>query len=238
MSNITTVLFDLDGTLLPMDQDTFVKAYFGRLAKKLAPHGYETEKLIAAIWEGTASMVRNNGSQTNEEVFWASFATRFGEQVRQDEPLFDEYYRQEFSSVQASCGFTPRAAETVAFLKERGIRCVLATNPIFPAVATRARMAWAGLRESDFDLVTTYENSRHCKPNPDYYKDILAELGLTPEECIMVGNDATEDLAAAKLGIPVFLVTDCLINKHQADLSDVPQGDFDDLMTYLRTALA
>ena len=50
MSKITTVLFDLDGTLLPMDQDTFVKAYFGRLAKKLAPQGYETEHLVSAIW--------------------------------------------------------------------------------------------------------------------------------------------------------------------------------------------
>ena len=34
---ITTVLFDLDGTLLPMDQDRFVQSYIGRMAKKLAP---------------------------------------------------------------------------------------------------------------------------------------------------------------------------------------------------------
>ena len=34
---LDTVLFDLDGTLLPMDQDVFIKAYFGRLARKLAP---------------------------------------------------------------------------------------------------------------------------------------------------------------------------------------------------------
>ena len=238
MSKITTVLFDLDGTLLPMDQDTFVKAYFGRLAKKLAPHGYETERLVSAIWGGTAAMVRNDGSRTNEEVFWASFATVFGEDVRKDEPLFDEYYHQEFPAVQTSCGFNPKAAEAVAFLKARGIRCVLATNPIFPSIATCTRASWAGLTLSDFDLITTYENSRHCKPNPAYYEDILAELGLTPEECIMVGNDATEDLAAAKLGIPVFLVTDCLINKHDADLTDVPKGSFDDLMTYLQDTLA
>ena len=238
MSSITTVLFDLDGTLLPMDQDTFVKAYFGLLAKKLAPYGYETEKLIAAIWEGTAAMVKNDGSMTNEDTFWACFATRFGEDVRKDEPLFDEYYRKEFSAVQASCGYTPRAAQVVEFLRSKGIRMVLATNPIFPAVATRARIGWAGLNREDFALVTTYENSCHCKPNPAYYQDILAELGLSPEECIMVGNDATEDLAAAKLGIPVFLLTDCLINKHGADLSEIPHGSFDDLMTYLQEVLA
>lgn len=46
---ITTVLFDLDGTLLPMDQDVFIKDYFGRLARKLAPYGYEPKKLIEAV---------------------------------------------------------------------------------------------------------------------------------------------------------------------------------------------
>ena len=36
---ITTVLFDLDGTLLPMDEKKFIKAYFGELAKKGAEYG-------------------------------------------------------------------------------------------------------------------------------------------------------------------------------------------------------
>lgn len=38
---IKVALFDLDGTLLPMDQDAFTRGYFNLLAKKLAPHGYE-----------------------------------------------------------------------------------------------------------------------------------------------------------------------------------------------------
>ena len=50
---ITTVLFDLDGTLLPMDQDLFTKKYFGALAAKLAPHGYDPEQLIKGVWAGS-----------------------------------------------------------------------------------------------------------------------------------------------------------------------------------------
>ena len=38
---IKTILFDLDGTLLPMDQEVFTKSYFAELAKKLAPYEYE-----------------------------------------------------------------------------------------------------------------------------------------------------------------------------------------------------
>ena len=51
---------------------------------------------------------------------------------------------------------------------------VLATNPIFPAVAVETRLGWVGLTGSDFDLVTTYENSRSSKPNPAYYQSILS----------------------------------------------------------------
>ena len=46
---VKTILFDLDGTLLPMDQDVFVKSYFKRLAAKLAPLGYESQQLIEWI---------------------------------------------------------------------------------------------------------------------------------------------------------------------------------------------
>ena len=64
------VLFDLDGTLLPMDQDVFNKAYFGALSKKLAPRGYEPKSFIDSVWAGVIAMLRNDGKNTNEQVFW------------------------------------------------------------------------------------------------------------------------------------------------------------------------
>ena len=69
---ITTVLFDLDGTLLPMDQDEFIKAYFGLLAQHMAPYGYEKEKLLKTIWASTGSMIHNNTGRTNEGVNFAT----------------------------------------------------------------------------------------------------------------------------------------------------------------------
>ena len=232
---LTTGQFDLDGTLLPMDQDEFVKYYFGLLAKKLAPLGYDPKALPGNIWAGTAAMVKNDGSCTNEEAFWKKFASIYGEDVRKDEPVFREFYKNEFSGAKAACGFNPKAAETIHTLKDRGLRLVLATNPLFPAVATENRIRWAGLAPSDFLLYTTYENSCHCKPNPDYYRDILQEIGADPAECLMVGNDAVEDVAAEQLGMQVFLLTDCLINKSGKDLSAYPQGSFDALLDHIST---
>ena len=230
---ITTVLFDLDGTLLPMDQDLFVKHYFGLLAKKLAPRGYDAQALIGAIWAGTKAMVKNDGKITNEEAFWRYFCSVFGEKAREDLPLFDEYYHCEFQQVQSACGFAKEAAAAVALVKAKGLTAVLATNPIFPAIATKSRMRWAGLREEDFALYTTYENSCHCKPNLAYYRDILDKIGAKPEECLMVGNDVGEDMIAEELGMQVFLLTDCIINKEDKDISRYRHGSFPQLIQYI-----
>ena len=227
------VLFDLDGTLLPMNQNVFVKKYFSLLAAKLSPYGYEPEKLIHAIWSGIAAMVKNDGAKTNEEAFWADFSMLFGEKAREDIPIFDEFYKNEFAGAKAACGFNPLAAAAIARVKEKGLRAALATNPIFPAVATENRIRWAGLSPDDFELYTTYENSCNCKPNPEYYKSVAARLGVKPEECLMVGNDVTEDMVAETVGMRVFLLTDCLINKNDMDISAYPQGSFADLLQFI-----
>ena len=66
---IKYVFFDLDGTLLPMNLDVFIRAYMKGMVSKLAPRGYEPKVLADAIWACTEAMVRNDGSVTNEAVF-------------------------------------------------------------------------------------------------------------------------------------------------------------------------
>ena len=228
---ITTVLFDLDGTLLPMDQEHFVKMYFGLLAKTLAKE--DPEALIKGIWTGTKAMMTNDGSKTNEDAFWDTYCALLGADRATHEPALQCFYENEFEMARSSCGCDPKAAQTIALVKSKGLKAVLATNPIFPRVATQARARWAGLNLDDFELYTTYEDYSHCKPNPLYFQEVLDKLGLKPEECLMVGNDAEEDTAAAKLGIQVFLLTDCLINRKGVDIEAYPHGGFDDLMAYI-----
>ena len=230
---ITTVLFDLDGTLLPMDQDEFVKAYFGLLTRTLAAKGYEPDAFLKALWAGTKAMMTNPGENTNEEHFWEVFGSLMGPNRQADEAAFLSFYENEFQQIRAACGCDPRAAQTIALVKSKGLRTALATNPLFPRIATQSRIRWAGLNIEDFELYTTYEDYSHCKPNPLYFQEVLDKLGLKPEECLMVGNDAEEDTAAAKLGIQVFLLTDCLINRKGVDIEAYPHGGFDELMAFI-----
>lgn len=95
---ITTVLFDLDGTLLPMKQEDFMKTYFEGLVRKLAPHGYEKDSLIASILAGTKAMVKNNGDKLNEEAFWDVFSALLGEKTRDDIVVYSTSFTQTTSA--------------------------------------------------------------------------------------------------------------------------------------------
>ena len=231
--DINTILFDLDGTLLPMDQEKFVNVYFKMLAAKLVPYGYEPQQLINAILAGIEAMIKNDGSQLNEDAFWKRFVDIYGDKVLADKPVFEDFYKNEFQDARSFCGFNPKAAETVRLLKDKGYRVVLATNPLFPSIATESRIRWAGLEPSEFDLYTTYENTSYCKPNLDYYRDILKRINCRPEECLMVGNDVGEDMVVEALGMQAFLLTDCLINTQKKDITAYLHGSFEQLLSIL-----
>lgn len=229
---LKTLLFDLDGTLLSMDQEEFIHYYFGGLCRRMAPHGYDPQALTENIWKATKAMASDASERTNEEVFWDVMESFYGEKVREDLPIFEDFYRNEFQEIARYCPPKEQALQAIEQLRGK-YQFVLATNPIFPAMATESRMRWAGLHQDDFTLVTTYENSSKAKPSPAYFQEILEKLQLDPSECLMVGNDADEDGAALQAGIPVFLVTDHLINRSGRDLSEIPHGTFADLLEYI-----
>lgn len=232
---IKAVLFDLDGTLLPMDQDNYLGIYFKHLAMNMAKRGYEPKEFIDNLVKCTYMMLKNDGSKTNEQVFWDSFAAICGEGVLNDRDYVDEFYKKDFIYAKEACGFAPEAALTVRSLKDRGYKVALATNPLFPRVAIEERIKWAGLDPNDFELITTYENSRYCKPRAEYYRWVAESVGVLPEECLMVGNDASDDMPAADTGMKVFLLTDCLINSKNIDISVYPRGSFAELDNFIKS---
>ncbi len=229
---IKAVLFDMDGTLLPMDYDTFANGYFSLLAKKMQPYGYDPKELISGVWAATKAMVKNDGKMYNCDVFWNKFIEIFP-QGEADKKIFDSFYENEFDNARTLCDPDALIKNAVYKIKALGMRTIVATNPIFPKTAIYKRIKWACLDPDDFEYISTYGNSHYCKPNPKYYLEIAQKLSLKPEECIMVGNDMTEDLAAADTGMKVFIIDKCLINKENKDIALYPHGDFNALVDYI-----
>ena len=49
-------------------------------------------------------------------------------------------------------------------------------------IATETRISWAGLKPEDFEFFTTYDNIGWCKPNLDYYREVLRWADLKGED--------------------------------------------------------
>ncbi|MBR6514369.1 MAG: HAD hydrolase-like protein [Clostridia bacterium] len=231
---IKAVLFDLDGTLLPMDQDEFIRAYMTELCKKLTPLGYDSEELKNTLWHGIRAMYRNKGKYTNEAAFWHCFKKHFPEMSEETHKYTEDFYLNDFDRVSSVAKPNPDAKKAYEYIKSIGMRVALATNPLFPRIATEKRIKWAGFDSCDFEFITSYEDSYYTKPNAEYYRGIYERMGLKPCECLVVGNDVDEDLAAKELGMRVFLLTDCMINRHNRDISVFPHGNFNNLIEYIK----
>ncbi len=227
------LLFDLDGTLLPMVQDEFANSYFMQLSKKFRGTGVDTDKLLKTIEKGLMGMVLNNGRNTNEEVFWQIFEREMKMKKVDIIDRFDEFYLNEFNEIITSTSPTGIAKEIIDIAKKKELRLFLATNPLFPRQATLNRIRWAGLNPEDFLDITTYENSHFCKPNVKYFQEIIRRNDIDLDSALMIGNDVNEDLSISSLGVKTFLVTDCLENKHELELTSDFQGTLRDLKTFI-----
>ena len=229
------ILFDMDGTLVPMDTDAFTKGYFKLLFRKLSRHGLDGAQFAKNMWAGVSAMVGNDGAATNEDRFWQVFCQLTG--VDKDTINADclEFYGNEFQQARQFTGENPLAAEAVRLAREKAGKVILATNPMFPMVGQQTRMGWVGLKPSDFDLVTAYEYERFCKPNPMYYTSICQRMGLNPAQCLMIGNDENEDMyAGTQAGLNCWLVTDWMI-PCQAHPWNGPKGSFEETVQMLRS---
>ena len=230
---LNTILFDLDGTLAPFMQDEFIHTYFKLLVRRLTPMGYDGEKLVHALWAGVDAMIKNDGSGTNRQVFWNVFTQLLGIQAMALESILEDFYTREFDGARSVLREDADRSGLIRSLREKGYGLVLATNPVFPAVAVETRLGWVGLAASDFDHVTTYENCRSSKPAPAYYQSILSHIGKQGGECLMIGNNPVDDMAAKEVGLSVFLVTDCLENPGGLPVENWPHGSFRELEAIL-----
>lgn len=231
---INTIFFDLDGTLLPMDQDAFIKYYAQGLMEKCYPFFKEkTKEIIYLLVKSIEVMGKNDGTKTNEEAFWNYFLPLVNIPRNELEPFLNSFYDEEFKIIMKACTPTDKANYAIKTLKSKGYRVVLTTNPYFPKVATWNRVKWAGMDPSDFELITVFENSSFCKPNVKYFEEVIAKLNLNKENILMVGNDVEEDCVIQNIGIPCFLIKDCLINNKNLPLNAKYQGSFDDFVKFV-----
>jgi len=234
MKNYTTLLLDLDGTLLDIEVSFFlgpmVEAMHACFSDLL-----DMERFRDGLFGSTEAIMieaRSDG-ESNRDGFNVAFARLTGLSERQFVKRFDHFYREVFPTLtgygrpaDGALGFVEKAAEA-------GYTLCLATNPIFPASAVIERIGWAGLDPDLFSFIPGLENMSTCKPSIDYYLELAAILDVDPSDCLMVGNDVQQDLPASEVGMGTFLVEGHVVDRGSMDLKPDARGNLRDLTAML-----
>lgn len=230
---LNTILFDLDGTLLPLDNKAFEKIYFGGLSGHFTDM-YQPQEFIKMIWDATIAMVKDTSDKTNETVFMEALGSVVNEKLTEMQRRFDQFYQVDFDKVKAATIENAEIKEAVKLLKKKGYTLIIATNPLFPKLAIEKRIGWTGMDRKDFSYVTSFENNHFCKPQPQFFEEILKINHKSVQECMMVGNDAQEDMIAGVLGIQTYLIKNHLIARPDQPIIADHQGDYADFLLFVQ----
>ena len=156
--------------------------------------------LIKPLIESTRAVLTSQDPlRTNFDVFFAAMTPALTMDRAEFDRVVQAFYQTAYTTLREHTAVRPAARRLVEWLLERGYRVVVATNPFFPRVAIEQRLAWAGVPvdEVGFELVTSLENMHFSKPHPHYYEEILARVGVSADEAIMVGDDWGNDITPA-----------------------------------------
>lgn len=232
------VLFDLDDTLLVNPMRTFVPAYFRALTEYMAAE-LEPGRLIDQLLHATRAMDDDvDPSRTNEQAFAAAFFPTIEGEQSTLEPRFESFYREAFPALRGLTRPMAGALEAVRWAFDTGRQVVLATNPVFPRDAILQRLEWAlpGSDELPFDLVTSYEEMHFTKARPDYYLEIVGQLGRQPSECVMVGDNWQWDVVnSIRAGLAAWWIAPADVGTPDPDLPLLGRGSLEDFTAFARS---
>jgi pyrophosphatase PpaX len=165
MMPITTLLFDLDGTLI--ESNTLILASYTATLEHFTGRKYEQEELLPFIGPPLKDVFMNIDPARADDMIAAY--------RKHNLEHHDEY-------VEAY----PYVVETLQQLKQAGFKLGIVTTKI-RETAERG-ITVCGL-DGLFDVVIGYDDINQPKPHPEPVLKALEALGSTPEEAIMVGDN-------------------------------------------------
>lgn len=204
---LKAILLDLDNTLILFDETAFYLRYMERIMPFFADIVPE-EDFRDRLLSGIRGLVQNDGSVSNSQHFMNTFCDGIEDRRQAIWQRFMDFYEQRYDHIPVQVQIPSGMRDMLDRFQAWGLRLVVATNPLFPEIAQVKRLAWGGLDQAPFELLTHLENMSYVKPRMEYYQQICAMMALTPEQCLMVGNDAVNDMVAGAAGLTTYLTTE------------------------------
>lgn len=190
MPRIKAVLFDMDGVLIDARD-----WHYDALNRALEPFGMEINRYD--------HLVTYDGLPTKKKLEMLT--------IERGLPLalhkFINEIKQEFTFqlAYANCKPTFNHQFALATLKKNGYRLVSCSNSIRKTMDIFFEKA--ALSEY-FDFYLSNEDVVDAKPSPEIYLKAMSQLGLSPEECLILEDNENGVRAARSSGANVLVVRD------------------------------
>ncbi|HRQ82227.1 MAG TPA: HAD family phosphatase [Azospirillaceae bacterium] len=187
-AKIAAVIFDMDGVLIDARE-----WHYEALNRALRLFGYEISRYD--------HLHAYDGLPTRKKLEMLS--RQHGLPVGLHGFVNELKQRYTLELVHARCKPTFAHEYALARLKEDGRRLGLASNSVRRTVETM--MAYANLT-AYFDVMLSNEDVERPKPDPEIYCKAAAKLGVAPEQCLVVEDNAHGIQAARAAGAHVLEV--------------------------------
>ncbi|KIP51504.1 HAD family hydrolase [Leucobacter komagatae] len=206
----TAVIFDLDGTLVDSSPDIAAA-----LNKAFAPWGVSeltAPEVLGMLGGGPRALI-------------AQALTAI------DGPLDDEsldealarYSAEYLAAPSAKTEFFADAAKVIPKLAARGLKLGICTNK--RTELADLLLEHLGVR-AYFSALVGVDRAAYPKPHPMHLEQTMAELDVTPEECVYVGDTAIDQSTARAAGVRYTHVA----WGHEIEGNDTRLECFEDLM--------
>lgn len=190
---IRAVIFDCDGTLL--DSERIYMSTWNTLGKRL---GYEIPEQLLLETRGKSD---EEGKRLFAEVMGEDFPYQMFKDVRRD------MNEVAVSATPKEKLIKPGVERLFQWLKEHGMKIAVASAKTYKM--TSDHLKYAELYEQ-IDVVLGKDMVEHIKPAPDVFLKAAEKLGVSSEECIVVGDTHSDVRAAFAAGMKMVFVPDLI----------------------------
>ena len=187
---LDAVIFDFDGTLLDTNA-THVRAW----REAFARYGYKVpeDRIFEEIGKGGDTLVPDLLGREADE--------KDGKGLRKAQP-------EEFTKLAQESGLKafPGAAELIEGVKRLGLKTILATSSSGKQLQTSEK--YSGFPVSKLvDQIVNADDAQTSKPAPDLIKAAVQKLGMSPAQCMMLGDTAFDAISAKNAGVITLCLT-------------------------------
>lgn len=210
LDHVRTLFIDLDGTLIQQSKNVLTPFKFlWKIFPKLQLPNQSLLQNWKNIKQGGHALQAGHEDSTNFARLISVFEKN-GSLSKQDaEKLVLDSLNFAYPSLKSLFKPMDGAANFIEWAKDH-YTLILTTNPVWPLELVKERMVWGNINPDYFKRITTSDQMNYCKPAPEFYRQLLTQEKLNPQECLMIGNEEKMDLPATKAGIPVFLIDQAL----------------------------